>query len=258
MKHPDRYLNMVQSTETTLSEFFGNGGSNNHAWSGGPLILLSRYGAGVAPLTPGFGVYRVFPQEGNLNYIRSVIPSVKGNIQVEINKDSLHYQLKLISPDKTKATVGIPIFPHPDKKVKSISLNDVIYWSDDRFTGQDTVVRFMGINGRYITFELNPGTYEFKAELESVFYSGIIQEGYKDFQCRVSPNPVVDNLHIQFDQINTNLTEINIFNLRGKLIKSHKTYNHEVTLKANDLIPGMYLIRVNNGQNTRVTYFVKQ
>ena len=120
------------------------------------------------------------------------------------------------------------------------------------------MVRFMGIDGRYMTFELNPGTYEFNAELESVFYSGIIQEGYKDFQCRVSPNPVVDNLHIQFDQINTNLTEINIFNLRGKLIKSHKTYNHEVTLKANDLIPGMYLIRVNNGQNTRVTYFVKQ
>ncbi len=258
MKHPDRYLNMVESEGTTLTEFFGAGGSNNHAWSGGPLILLSRYGTGVAPLTPGFDVYTVFPQEGNLNYVKSVTPSVKGNIEVEINKDSLHYQLKLISPEKTKVIVGIPVFPHPDKKVKSISLNDVICWSDDHFIDQDSVDRFMGINGRYITFELNPGTYEFKAELESVFYSGIIQEGYKDFQCRVSPNPVVDMLHIQFDQINTNLTEINIFNLRGKLIKSHKTYNHEVKLKANDLIPGMYLIRVNNGQNTRVTYFVKQ
>ncbi|OQA02884.1 MAG: hypothetical protein BWY67_02508 [Bacteroidetes bacterium ADurb.Bin397] len=69
---------------------------------------------------------------------------------------------------------------------------------------------------------------------------------------------MVDNLHIQFDQINTNLTEINIFNLRGKLIKSHKTYNHEVTLKVIDLLPGMYFIKVNNGQNTRTAYFVKQ
>lgn len=258
MKHPDRYLNMVESMGTTLTEYFVSGGSNNHAWSGGPLILLSRYSAGVAPLAPSFDVYRVFPQEGSLNYIRSVVPSVKGNIEVEINKDSLNYQLKLISPYKTKAIVGIPVLPHPDKKIKSISLNDVTYWPDNHATGQDSVVYFRGVTGKYMVFELNPGIYEINAELENAFYSGVIREEYKDFQCRVSPNPVVDNLHIQFDQINTNLTEINIFNLRGKLIKSHKTYNHEVTLKVIDLLPGMYFIKVNNGQNTRTAYFVKQ
>jgi len=166
--------------------------------------------------------------------------------------------LKLISPDKTKAIVGIPVLPHPDKKIKSISLNDVTYWPDNHATGQDSVVYFRGVTGKYMVFELNPGIYEINAELENAFYSGVIREEYKDFQCRVSPNPVVDNLHIQFDQINTNLTEINIFNLRGKLIKSHKTYNHEVTLKVIDLLPGMYFIKVNNGQNTRAAYFVKQ
>jgi len=257
MKHPDRYLRMVEDPGTTLSEYFDSGGSNNHAWSGGPLILMSKYCSGVAPLTPGFDTYRVFPQEGNLNYVRSVTPSVKGNIEVEIIKDSLKYQLKLISPDKTKAVIGIPVNPYPDKKIKSIYLNNTVIWSDNFFIEQDYKTSYSEVEGKYIVFEVNPGTYEINAELETDVVSGIVIEEYPDFQCRLSPNPVVDNLHIQFDQINSNVTEINIFNLRGKLLKYHKTYNHEVMLKVNDLLPGLYFVKVNNGQYTRVAYFMK-
>lgn len=55
-----RYSDMVGDKEcSTLWEQWEKGGYNtyNHAWSGGPLTLLSQYTAGVAPLTPAYASY---------------------------------------------------------------------------------------------------------------------------------------------------------------------------------------------------------
>ena len=61
MKAGDRYWNQVNdATCTTLWEFWTKGGwgSYNHAWAGGPLTLLSQYGAGVGRRRrPVFGTY---------------------------------------------------------------------------------------------------------------------------------------------------------------------------------------------------------
>ena len=59
-----RYYDMVESDLTTLWEGWGigskgfGGGSYNHAWSGGPLTILSQYFAGISPLKPAFKEFR--------------------------------------------------------------------------------------------------------------------------------------------------------------------------------------------------------
>ena len=44
-------------------------------WSGGPLTLLSRHVAGVAPVKPGYAAFAVLPQLGDLTAVEAKVPS---------------------------------------------------------------------------------------------------------------------------------------------------------------------------------------
>lgn len=92
----ERYHYMLEDDKTTLWEFFdpyvldGYGslgrGTYNHAWSGGPLTILSQYAAGVAPTAPGFAAYEVTPQLGDLEWLKSATPTPYGTIRVDARK----------------------------------------------------------------------------------------------------------------------------------------------------------------------------
>jgi hypothetical protein len=114
-----RYAAMLDDDVTTLWELFdpisieGFGdlgrGTYNHAWSGGPLTVLSQYVAGVAPTAPAFAEYRVRPMIGNLRSVLSVTPTRFGDIRVDIRRsDESIYRLLLSSPAGTVARVELP------------------------------------------------------------------------------------------------------------------------------------------------------
>ena len=105
-----RFKLMIDSPITTLWELFDTRelhGSYNHAWSGGPLIILSRYIAGVSPIKAGFETFQVKPELCNLKYVNTVVPTVRGNIKLDVNQ-STGYQMKLTVPRGTKAEVLLP------------------------------------------------------------------------------------------------------------------------------------------------------
>ena len=103
-----RYKAMVEEDYSTLWEFWDKGsGTMNHAWSGGPLLTMSQYMAGIAPSEPGYTTYTVKPELGNLSSIDCVVPTVKGLISVNI-ADGDSYKLTLESPPGTKAIVKLP------------------------------------------------------------------------------------------------------------------------------------------------------
>ena len=101
-----RYKEMIDDESTTLWELFRLGwGTKNHAWTGGPMINLSGHVAGVWPETPGYETYHVIPRLSDLNEVRVVVPSVKGDIKVEICRDLEKQEIKLTldSPAETVA-----------------------------------------------------------------------------------------------------------------------------------------------------------
>ena len=164
----NRYTTMINdATCTTLWELWTKGGSStyNHAWTGGPLTLLGQYGAGVAPETAGFGTYHVFPQEGSLTSITTVVPSIKGNISVAISKNSSQYGLNLTSPSNTTAIVGIPedAFLGQGKALGSISVNGTTIWQNGSYLGGVTGISYNGEDSKYCKFNANPGTWNFLA-----------------------------------------------------------------------------------------------
>jgi hypothetical protein len=114
----NRYKTMIPASFTTLWEHydrwwasyinaFDEGSSLNHGWNP-PVVLLSQTITGIAPVAPGWSTYHVLPKEAFLTSIRTVVPSVKGNIAVSLNKTSSRYRISLNSPANTTAIVGIP------------------------------------------------------------------------------------------------------------------------------------------------------
>jgi hypothetical protein len=109
-----RYAEMVQSPYSTLwegweigSQEYG-GGTYNHAWSGGPLTLLSMYAAGIRPVKPGYEEFEVMQQMGGLSSLKCTVPTVKGPIELDIKKDEKTLSLNIKIPAGTKGAIGLP------------------------------------------------------------------------------------------------------------------------------------------------------
>lgn len=110
-----RYGAMVDSPLTTLWEGWGignegfGGGSYNHAWSGGPLTILSSYVAGVKVVEPGFKVFSVSPNLGNLSHVKVTVALAGGRfIEVDVKKDAKRCVLELIVPEGTSGVINLP------------------------------------------------------------------------------------------------------------------------------------------------------
>ena len=105
-----RYKEMVDYDYSTLWEYWNQDGTLNHAWSGGPLITMSKFIAGVRPLETGYKRFEIKPYLGDLTNVKCVVPSAKGLIYVEIYKSADSYHMKLKIPKGTEADVYLPVF----------------------------------------------------------------------------------------------------------------------------------------------------
>jgi hypothetical protein len=160
-----RFETMVNHPHTTLWEDWEIGGSGggtiNHAWCGGMLTLLSQYGAGVAPETPGYATYHVLPQMGPLKIIKTTVPSVRGDIHLELLNDPQTFTLNLTSPAGTTATIGIP---RAIGTITDIEANGTLIWSNGKSKHLPPGLRYKGLSEHYIQFIAEPGTWHFTAQ----------------------------------------------------------------------------------------------
>jgi hypothetical protein len=152
---------MTDHPYTTLWEVFPKGGTINHAWSGGTLTLLSQYGAGVAPVTPGYETYHVLPQMGALKIIKTTVPSVKGLINLELRDEGDSFTMHLSSPPDTTAIVGIP--KRPGAAITRIKANGKTVWENGK-PNKLNGLEFLEDTEHYITFSLKPGDWMFESE----------------------------------------------------------------------------------------------
>ena len=163
-----RYREMVEHpTLTTLWEGWGigakgfGGGTSNHAWSGGPLTIMSQYFAGIAPTSVGFSTYSVLPQMGALNTISAKVASVKGDIAVQLANTKELFSLDLSSPVGTRATVGIPVLA--GAKITEVKANGKAVWNAGGTNDVVPGVRFIEASARYLVFAVDPGQWSFTA-----------------------------------------------------------------------------------------------
>jgi alpha-L-rhamnosidase len=106
----ERYDAMVASELTTLWEFWTTGGwgTSNHAWTGGPLSLLSMRAAGIAPTSPGYATFRVAPQPGTLRRVEAEVVTVRGAIRARFRRTGEGMTVEVTVPATTHATIVLP------------------------------------------------------------------------------------------------------------------------------------------------------
>jgi len=154
-----RYAGCVESPWTTLPELWNPelGGTCNHAWSGGPLTLISQYVAGILPLEPGFKTFQVRPRMGSLRRIEAVVDSTAGKIDVTLNRGAGKFNLTVTVPTGTSARVCVPEFA----KTTEVLVNASTVWPAAKSPIQG--IDFEGGSGECLNFLAGPGEWEFTA-----------------------------------------------------------------------------------------------
>ena len=95
-----RYEEMIDYEASTLWETWSpesDSGTINHGWAGGPLVVLSKYFAGIKPLSAGFKEYEIKPSVVNDNYEAS-IQTPEGILSYTLKKESDAYRFTLSCP----------------------------------------------------------------------------------------------------------------------------------------------------------------
>ena len=104
-----RYEGMVNEDYSTLWEFWNSWqGTMNHAWSGGPLVIMSKHFAGIAPLEAGYERVKIDPQYELSDTLNCTVPSVKGLITLSYEKTDAGFTVSLTLPEGMKADLYVP------------------------------------------------------------------------------------------------------------------------------------------------------
>ncbi|WP_017257246.1 alpha-L-rhamnosidase-related protein [Pedobacter arcticus] len=107
------------------------GGTINHSWSGGGLVVLSQYLCGVSPLTPGYKQFQIKPQFGTVKSASATVPSVIGNIETSFVNKKRKLKLHALVPASSSATIVLP------NDYKKVIINGETVFEDGKYTTQN-------------------------------------------------------------------------------------------------------------------------
>ena len=103
----ERYKEMIEEDYSTLWEnWIKKDGTSNHAWTGGPLVIMSKHIAGIKPLSAGYEKIEIKPQYGLHDNISCVVPTVKGYIKFNYSEENARINLEY--PQDCQVVLHIP------------------------------------------------------------------------------------------------------------------------------------------------------
>ena len=126
-----RYNDMMCEDYSTLWEFWDSWrGTKNHAWSGGPLVIMSKHFAGITPLSAGYETVEINPQYNLSDNMSCTVPGVKGLITLNYEKTDGRYSVNLTISEDTTAVLYVPT----DAVVK---INSQVYYKNGEYVNGD-------------------------------------------------------------------------------------------------------------------------
>ncbi len=127
----DRYEGMMYEDYSTLWEFWDSWqGTMNHAWSGGPLVIMSKHFAGIIPLEAGYEKVKIEPQYTLSDRVNCTVPSVKGLITLNYEKVDGNYVINLTLPEEMKAVLYVP-------ENAVVNINSESYYQNSEYVNGD-------------------------------------------------------------------------------------------------------------------------
>ena len=131
----DRYKDMMGEDYSTLWEFWDSWrGTKNHAWSGGPLVIMSKHFAGITPLEAGYEKVKIDPEYSLSDSMNCTVPSVKGLIILDYEKTSEGYAVNLTVPEGMKVELYVP-----DKAVVNVN-SQLVYQNGECVSDSENIM----------------------------------------------------------------------------------------------------------------------
>lgn len=128
----ERYEGMVNEDYSTLWEFWDSWrGTMNHAWSGGPLVIMSKYFAGITPLEAGYEKIKIDPQYTLSDTISCTVPSAKGLITFNSKKAEKNFIINVTLPQDIKTILYIP-------ENAIVNINSTLYYQNGEYINSKT------------------------------------------------------------------------------------------------------------------------
>ncbi|MCB9206393.1 MAG: family 78 glycoside hydrolase catalytic domain [Ignavibacteriales bacterium] len=107
------WMNMINvgSTMTTEAwdEYYKPNLTWNHAWGSAPANIIVRRLAGIKPNEAGFKTFAIVPQPGNLKEINLKTPSIRGEINYELQAEQNKWELNITVPGNSEAYLYLPL-----------------------------------------------------------------------------------------------------------------------------------------------------
>ena len=129
----DRYEGMVSEDYSTLWEFWNSWqGTMNHAWSGGPLVIMSKHFAGIAPIEAGYEKVKIDPQYALSDSLTCTVPGAKGLITLSYEKADDGYSINLTLPEDVKADLYIP-------EGAIVNINSQLYYQNGEYVRNENM-----------------------------------------------------------------------------------------------------------------------
>ena len=129
-----RYEDMVNEDYSTLWEFWNSWqGTMNHAWSGGPLVIMSKHFAGITPLKAGYEKIKIDPQYSLSDNLSCTVPSVRGLITLSYEKTENDCIIELTVPEGSESVLYVP-------DNATVKINSVLCYENGEYTGNVTDV----------------------------------------------------------------------------------------------------------------------
>ena len=129
----DRYQDMMSEDYSTLWEFWDSWrGTKNHAWSGGPLVIMSKHFAGITPLEAGYKKVKINPCYTLSDSMSCTVPSVKGLITLNYEKSSDDYVINLTLPQGMKAVLSVP-------ENAVVNINSKLFYQNGKYVNSDII-----------------------------------------------------------------------------------------------------------------------
>lgn len=113
---------------------------------------MSKYYAGIQPLTAGYETILVKPNLDSLNNISSRVSTIKGNINFKIEKTEKNIFMELETPSET--LIGIP----KDFENQIIQINGTTVFEDGK-SKTNNICKYNNEDNEYIYFTIPKGTY---------------------------------------------------------------------------------------------------
>jgi alpha-L-rhamnosidase len=152
------WVNMIRMGATMTTEawdfkYKGNIGWS-HAWSASPAHIIPRKLIGIKPVEPGFKKIRIKPQLGDLTAASLKLPTIRGNVFVDIEVQEGQLFLKAKIPANTSASIFLPTTTRDENKLSYKSIGEGISGNG---------ILFKSFQDDYALFEIEAGEFELAA-----------------------------------------------------------------------------------------------